>query len=121
MIKMKNETMEYLKIINENTGDGDDFLSKFSDKDQVTILMNVKRLIAYAKSKENIDMSQACYKCKYRHDVPGDTHSCCSNRLAVAIGDEHGISHGWFFHPFNFDPVWLRYCDGFEEIEKKRN
>ncbi len=32
MIKMKNETMEYLKIINENTGDGDDFLSKFSDK-----------------------------------------------------------------------------------------
>ncbi len=51
------------------------------------------------------------------HDFPGDTHSCCSNRLAVAIGDEHGISHGWFFHPFNFDPVWLRYCDGFEEME----
>jgi len=116
MMEMMNETMEYVRIIKENTGSGNDFLSKFSDKDKATILWNVKRLIAYAKSKENIDMSQACYKCKYRHDFPGDTHSCCSNRLAVAIGDEHGISHGWFFHPFNFDPVWLRYCDGFEEI-----
>lgn len=29
-------------------------------------------------------------------------------------GDPHGISHGWFNWPFNFDPIWLRSCDGFE-------
>lgn len=30
-------------------------------------------------------------------------------------GDPHGISHGWFNFPFNFDPTWLENCDGFEE------
>ena len=29
-------------------------------------------------------------------------------------GDPHGISHGWFNFPFNFDPLWLENCDGFE-------
>ena len=27
-------------------------------------------------------------------------------------GDTHGIKHGWFNFPFNFDPTWLRNCDG---------
>lgn len=34
-------------------------------------------------------------------------------------GSAHGISHGWFNHPFNFDPTWLEECDGFTEKEKK--
>jgi hypothetical protein len=25
----------------------------------------------------------------------------------------HGINHGWFIWPVNFDPVWLGRCDGF--------
>jgi hypothetical protein len=29
------------------------------------------------------------------------------------VGNSHGIARGWFFHPFNFDPVWLIKCDGF--------
>lgn len=29
-------------------------------------------------------------------------------------GNPHGISHGWFNFPFNFDPTWLENCDGFE-------
>jgi len=29
-------------------------------------------------------------------------------------GNSHGISKGWFNFPFNFDPVWLENCDGFE-------
>ena len=28
-------------------------------------------------------------------------------------GNPHGISKGWFNHPFNFDPVWLEECNGF--------
>lgn len=28
-------------------------------------------------------------------------------------GDEHGIRHGWFIWPVNFDPTWLEHCDGF--------
>ena len=29
-------------------------------------------------------------------------------------GNPHGISHGWFNFPFNFDPIWLEHCDGYE-------
>jgi len=32
-------------------------------------------------------------------------------------GNPHGISHGWFNFPFNFDPTWLEECDGFKEKE----
>lgn len=32
-------------------------------------------------------------------------------------GSQHGISKGWFNFPFNFDPVWLENCDGFEKVE----
>ena len=29
-------------------------------------------------------------------------------------GNFHGIRHGWFNWPYNFDPVWLDTCNGFE-------
>ena len=60
-----------------------------------------------------------CYKCKYRGDIPGDAHSCCKNANAKVSGHKHGIKNGWFFWPFNFDPVWLVSCTGFEEKETK--
>ena len=28
--------------------------------------------------------------------------------------DSHGVKMGWFNFPFNFDPVWLRNCDGYK-------
>ena len=34
---------------------------------------------------------------------------------AVALGvtaNHHGIANGWFNWPDNFDPIWLRTCDG---------
>jgi hypothetical protein len=34
-------------------------------------------------------------------------------------GDAHGIKKGWFFWPYNFDPLWLKTCDGFEQKEVK--
>jgi len=32
-------------------------------------------------------------------------------------GNRHGISNGWFNHPFNFDPIWLEECTGYEEAD----
>lgn len=79
------------------------------------------------------DMGANCYKCKHRGNVPGDAHSCChypgnetgifdlfstsnfENRIKLNItADLHGIRSGWFMWPVNFDPVWLRNCDGFD-------
>ena len=40
---------------------------------------------------------------------------------AVTLGikaDPHGVRSGWFNWPFNFDPVWLQECKGFELKEK---
>lgn len=84
-----------------------------------------------------------CYECKYRRDLVGDAHSRCvhpllkevdtanifslfsnPNILVEAIiamqikANEHGINQGWFLFPFNFDPVWLENCNGFEKKEK---
>jgi len=63
------------------------------------------------------DMSRACYKCAYKSTVAGSCHSSCTNREAKVTGHAHGIKSGWFFHPFNFDPVWLVSCTGFKEKE----
>ncbi len=34
--------------------------------------------------------------------------------LINVTGSQHGIRKGWFNWPWNFDPVWLETCDGFE-------
>ena len=86
-----------------------------------------------------------CYECKYRGTVAGSAHSCCNHPkckkieldgvlglLAISGGlppietglnikaNLTGIRGGWFFHPFNFDPVWLEECNGFKNKLKKR-
>lgn len=63
-----------------------------------------------------------CYKCKYRGNIPGDAHKCCNHPGEKAStlnikGNPHGIKNGWFNWPYNFDPVWLEECDGFEPKE----
>jgi len=86
-----------------------------------------------------------CYKCQHRETVPGSCHSRCrhpafnaanahplgellallgkrlvARALSEAItvmGHPQGIKNGWFNHPFNFDPVWLVECTGFEPKE----
>lgn len=86
-----------------------------------------------------------CYECKHRGGVPGSAHSSCRHPAfasalehplgqllsimgrrsganasfghpdCVVKGNAHGIRQGWFLHPFNFDPVWLESCTGFEK------
>lgn len=39
-------------------------------------------------------------------------------QAAATLGikaNAHGVRMGWFNWPYNFDPVWLDHCDGFEE------
>ena len=55
-----------------------------------------------------------CYECTHRRDVPGDAHSACVNGKANVVGDPYGAANRWFAYPFNFDPIWLVSCDGFE-------
>ncbi len=59
-----------------------------------------------------------CYQCKHRFPIPGDAHSRCANPDAQVRGNDHGITHGWFCWPVNFDPVWLVSCDGFAPQEQ---
>ncbi len=85
-------------------------------------------------------MKPHCYECKWRGDVPGDAHSSChhpavqggeggimgalvdmlsgKHDAAAATlniqGDPHGVRMMWFLWPANFDPIWLRNCNGFE-------
>ena len=86
-----------------------------------------------------------CYKCKWRGNCPGSSHSSCNHPSLAKVKDDpmlgmmaifasvgraspmivtspelnirgnpQGIKMGWFNFPFNFDPVWLENCDGFE-------
>jgi hypothetical protein len=55
-----------------------------------------------------------CYECIHRGNISGDAHSKCNNKNAKVSGNKNGIRNGWFCHPYNFDPVWLEKCDGFE-------
>ena len=94
-------------------------------------------------NKERETMRNACYRCRWRRDVAYSAHSACAHPQArvsgprvfrylmrggdmrdseawAALGircDEHGYREGWFAWPFNFDPVWLEHCDGFEPKE----
>ena len=54
-----------------------------------------------------------CYDCVHRCTIPGDEHSSCANLNAVVTGNAHGMKMGWFYWPVNFDPTWLKSCDGF--------
>lgn len=33
------------------------------------------------------------------------------------MGHPHGVRHGWFMWPVNFDPTWLQSCEGFTKAE----
>ena len=106
--------LEYVKKLKANA-DAKAYLESFSPEDRFKILRVIQYAMAQKQVESGTNMMNACYECKYRGSVSGDAHSCCNNATAFALGDEYGISKGWFVYPINFDPVWLRYCDGFEK------
>ena len=61
-------------------------------------------------------MRGACYRCIHRRTIPGDAHTRCGHPDTMSltiVGEKYGRDSGWFSWPVNFDPVWLRGCDGF--------
>ena len=61
-----------------------------------------------------------CYKCFYRAQTSFSHHSTCGNFHANVRGSVHGVRKGWFYWPFDFDPVWLEACDGFKaKVQQK--
>ena len=38
-----------------------------------------------------------------------------SSKDLNVVGHPRGIAKGWFNWPWNFDPVWLENCDGWED------
>ena len=47
------------------------------------------------------------------------TMNVSTKELNIQV-DPYGIKKGWFNFPWNFDPAWLRNCDGFEPEEPKQ-
>ena len=55
-----------------------------------------------------------CYSCKYKRNIPGDTHYECVKEDPNMTGKPHGIKMGWFNYPYNFAPIWkTKRCDNF--------
>lgn len=56
-----------------------------------------------------------CQNCKNKRPIPGDCHIGCVKPDLDMTGSKHGISNGWFFYPFNFDPIWMtKECSNYE-------
>ena len=78
-------------------------------------------------------MKPDCYKCIHRRDLAGDAHSQCQHpKASIAYmagvpsplnikGDSHGIRNGWFMWPMNYDPIWLKNCDGFTPAQQPQD
>ncbi|HNR25981.1 MAG TPA: hypothetical protein PKI66_04630 [Methanobacteriaceae archaeon] len=95
-----------------------------------------------------MNMSNACLTCKHRGSVPNSRHSSCRHpRVDYLMGDHESlhtlmyhmiiskrvpylfddlrvdfeadaIEACWALWPFNFDPLWLVNCTGYEEVVK---
>ena len=64
-------------------------------------------------------MTGECYRCRYRRDLRWTTDITCTKPDPDMTGVQHGIDHGWFNYPANFDPVWkARLCRNFETVDR---
>lgn len=63
-----------------------------------------------------------CYKCTNRRTIPGNCHSECAKPDPEMKGNPHGIKNGWFFYPYNFDPIWMaKECNNFTAKQVDKN
>ena len=79
-----------------------------------------------------------CKTCKHVLSLPGNVHVSCDHPAIENVSllnfifsqykagrinplnikaNEIGVFRGWFNWPFDFDPVWLENCNGFEGTE----
>lgn len=63
-----------------------------------------------------------CHDCVHRRPIPGDCHISCADPDPNVRGNAHGVSNGWFWYPYNFDPIWgVTDCSNFTAKEKVNN
>lgn len=73
------------------------------------------------KKKERTVMNECC-SCKGRRTIPGDCHTMCATPDASMTGSQHGIRNGWFYYPFNFDPIWkTAMCKNYVSKESEKS
>lgn len=64
-------------------------------------------------------MLNNCYNCKHHKTVPGNCHIQCVKPDVNMTGNLHGISHGWFYYPLIFDPIWATSkCKNYDPIDE---
>ena len=69
-------------------------------------------------------MPDDCYKCAHRRTIPGDAHTRCERDfqgLKLPRLDPHGVRMGWCFFPFNFDPIWVGPCEGYQKLQDAKD
>lgn len=60
-------------------------------------------------------MINDCWHCKHSREILWDCHLTCAKPDPNMKGDEHGVANGWFFYPWNYDPIWMTVkCANFE-------
>ena len=62
---------------------------------------------------EKTEIQNQCRACGYKAGIPGDDHISClfdwgKSWWVMPNGEAHGIAHGWYVFPFNYDPIWMR-------------
>jgi hypothetical protein len=55
-----------------------------------------------------------CNKCINHRIIPGDRHLSCTNYNAI-IKLILNTPRRYMMWPFNFDPIWITDCDGYQE------
>ena len=60
-------------------------------------------------------MSNECYYCAHKRDVPGNCHIKCVEPDPDMVGNKQAIKNGWFIYPSLFSPLWKQaMCKNYE-------
>lgn len=87
--------------------------SSITNTIEITNKEDAERLIGALEKSYN-DSRLKCHICKYKGEIEKSEFIYCKNRQAVVEGHPSGIVRGYFDWPYNFHPVWLKSCTGFQ-------
>lgn len=79
----------------------------------------IKVLSASKATDQDVDLVRNdCGNCRFKRDVPGNSHIQCVKPDPDMTGNQHGIKEGWFMYPILFDPTWCTAkCKNYESTE----
>jgi hypothetical protein len=67
--------------------------------------------------KDGPYLPSRCETCKHMRPSAGGCHISCASPDPDVTGKPHGIAHGWFNYPLDFDPVWMTtQCTTYEAM-----